>query len=104
MEMCSHPTRFNIPCQGEIHPAMQIALDETPLMYCAEIEKTLQDKTIQGSEAQQVRVLKKDRRCCSGTPVVNRHGDLLLFQTIWRGKSDRCHPKRSAGVCFTFNQ
>lgn len=33
---------------------------------------------------------------------MNRSGQVLLFQMIWRGRTDKCHPKYSTGKLLIF--
>lgn len=110
--------RFNIPSSGPLSPFLQLALDETPVQYAPTTGRTLQvfffawhvivtilfltqEPQEQGSgsaESKQVRACKQDRRMTTGCPVVNRAGQLVSFQVIWKGKSDRCHPRKPDGV------
>lgn len=67
--------------------------DETPLLYGPRIVGTY---TVEG-ESKQVTVLgSREKRACSGTPVTSRSGEIILFQVIFKGTTERCHPEGDA--------
>ena len=84
-------------------------------MQLAPIVEPSQDpKRLDDAERKQVRLMKRDKRMTTGmpqhdnlrsllhpltgTPVVNRAGEPVVFQFIFRGRSERCHPPKHAGV------
>lgn len=67
---------------------LQVGVDETPLMYGAKLA------TYDQVNKRSVLILGcKEKRMVTGTPCTTPDGNLLLFQIIWRGISDRVHPK-----------
>ena len=109
--MCADPAAYGIAnAVGPIVEALQLGLDETPLLYNAACKKTMtvpevcnplifpkmhffcQNVEVATSEDKQVRVANIDKRSATATPVTSRAGELILVQIIFRGKTDRCHP------------
>lgn len=66
-----------------IHPALQLAADETPVMYMPEVRGTYEFKN-----TKQIQLTgSRERRMITGTPITNRQGELVLMQLLWKGKT-----------------
>jgi hypothetical protein len=71
--------------QEPLHPAFQLAADETPVMYIPEVRGTYEFKN-----TKQIQLTgSRERRMITGTPVINRQGELVLMQLLWKGKTSQ---------------
>ena len=79
------------PGYSTVPPQLRLAFDETPLKYFAE-----QKGTYDHPKTQNVFMsCSREKRMVTGGPVTNELGEVVYFQIIWKGTSERCHPRFS---------
>ena len=72
-----------------IRPELLLNMDETPLMMTPSSGKTWAQK----GSSNVFSFGSKDKRQIMGTPWINYNGDIVLFHTTVRGKTERSLPK-----------
>lgn len=52
----------------------------------------------------QVRIAgSNDKRQITATPVTARTGEVLVLQLLWRGNTERCHPRHQQAHCTIYH-
>jgi hypothetical protein len=91
-DVFENPAAHGIPMPAD-HSAIpldtRLAFEETPLKYFAEQKGTYEFPDVQNVFLS----LSREKRMVTGGPVSNASGAIVYFQIIWKGKSNRCHPR-----------
>ncbi len=93
--VCKDPVLYGIPLPAGgptcLPLGMQCAVDETPLMYAPQVRGTYEEC---GRSKQITLVAAREKRMVTGSPLVTRAGEMLLFQIIFKGLTRQCEPPR----------